>query len=104
MPHERSAVEITQKQLRAKLIEQNYRCALTGALLTPENATPDHIVPVTKGGSHSIENIQIVTEEANRAKGELTMEEFRSLCARVLEWTARTNGSEPVAKRAGRGD
>lgn len=42
-----------------ELIErQNFRCALTGRLLTTDTASLDHIVPLTQGGKHEISNVQ----------------------------------------------
>jgi 5-methylcytosine-specific restriction endonuclease McrA len=75
--------------LRRLLEEQNYTCAVSGATLTPEIATVDHKIPVTRGGGNTIGNLQIVTVDINRMKGNLTTEEFVSLCARVVDWSAR---------------
>jgi len=72
--------------LRAMLSRQNYQCALTGRELTPENCSIDHVVPLCKGGVHSIENAQLVVGEANHAKGNLTEEEFLQLCRDVVAY------------------
>jgi CRISPR/Cas system Type II protein with McrA/HNH and RuvC-like nuclease domain len=44
----------------------------------------DHILPVSRGGKHSIENAQVLHKEVNRAKGTLTNEEFIQLCHEVV--------------------
>lgn len=75
---------ITITDLRAMLAQQDYRCALTGRELTPENCSMDHIVPLSKGGAHSKENAQLVVIEANKAKGMMTEEEFAQLCRDVV--------------------
>lgn len=80
---ERPAGEITSAKLTALLEYQQFRCALTGRKLTPDNAEADHIVPVKKGGLNVMENVQIVTHQANRAKGTLGMDEFVRLCRDV---------------------
>ena len=70
-----------------RLLEyQNYRCALTGRVLTPKTAALDHIVPVRYGGEHVIENAQVLHKDVNRAKGSLTNEEFIGLCREVMNW------------------
>jgi len=70
-----------------KLLEkQEYKCALSGRELTPDNSELDHIIPVTTGGSNAIENIQIVTKEINRMKGSMTNDQFIEACQRVAEW------------------
>ncbi len=37
----------------------------------------DHIIPTSRGGDHSIDNLQILTWFENRAKAEMTQEEWR---------------------------
>lgn len=66
------------------LRRQNYRCALSGRQLTPDSAALDHILPISRGGAHRIENAQILHKEVNRAKGTLTNGEFLRLCREVV--------------------
>lgn len=64
---------------------QGGRCAFTGVVLVPgENASIDHIIPVSRGGDDSIENLHWVTKEANRVKADLTAAEFVELCRVVI--------------------
>jgi len=72
---------------------QQYRCALTGRRLTPQDAALDHVVPIRFGGEHTIENAQVLHKDVNRAKGSLTSEEFIGMCREVV---AR---SDSVAKQ-----
>lgn len=65
----------------------HFQCALTGRPLTwnePHTYEYDHILPVARGGNSSIENLQIVCIDANRAKGDMTEEEFLDLCKEVV--------------------
>jgi len=73
------------------LAHQQYRCALTGRVLTPQSAALDHIVPIRFGGEHVIENTQVLHKDVNRAKGSLTSDEFIGLCREVAQWSARAN-------------
>lgn len=73
------------------LAHQQYRCALTGRMLTPQTAALDHIVPIRFGGEHAIENTQVLHKDVNRAKGSLTSEEFIGLCREVAQWSDRPN-------------
>jgi 5-methylcytosine-specific restriction endonuclease McrA len=63
---------------------QSYRCSLSGRLLTPQTACLDHIVPVSRGGKHQLENAQVLHKDVNRAKGTLRNEEFIQLCREVV--------------------
>ena len=68
-----------------KLEQQGYRCAITGEVLVPAvNASLDHIVPQSKGGSHDIDNLQWVIKDVNRARHNLSLSEFIDLCRRVV--------------------
>ena len=65
------------------------RCYLTGKIINlnkPETYSLDHVVPVSKGGSNELENLQITCSEANSAKANLTLNEFYALCRKVLRW------------------
>ena len=81
MPHQK----IKTKQLKDMVERQDYRCALTGRELNPDTASADHIQPVSKGGSHTIENIQILHSEVNAAKGTMNNDEFVSMCREVVQ-------------------
>jgi hypothetical protein len=74
---------VTKTQLMKLVIQQDYKCALTGWRLTPETASADHIVPIANGGLNAIENIQIVHFLVNRAKGTMENHEFVEMCCAV---------------------
>lgn len=79
-----SGRSVSEASLMALLKEQEYKCALSGFPLTPENCAVDHKTPLARGGEHSIDNIQLVTEEINAAKGQMTCEEFVAMCRAVV--------------------
>lgn len=68
--------KVTIEGLRQILIRQDYRCALSGVVLSPECASLDHIHPLVKGGCHVLSNIQIVHPVVNRLKGSMTQSEL----------------------------
>lgn len=73
-----------------RLLEsQNFLCALTGEVLTPENAALDHKTPLSRGGTNDIENLQWLTKEANTAKASMTNDEFIAVCALVARKAAK---------------
>jgi 5-methylcytosine-specific restriction endonuclease McrA len=65
---------------------QEFRCSLTGVVLTPETARLDHVVPVSQGGTDDIENLQWVHMDANAAKGTMDQDQFILLCRRVAAY------------------
>lgn len=66
---------------------QGGRCAYTGRVLTPgQDASLDHIVPRSKGGSNHPHNLQWVSAAVNTAKQDLSENEFLNLCAQVVAY------------------
>tara|TARA_Y100001938_G_C8089314_1_gene434096 strand:+ start:2539 stop:3141 length:603 start_codon:yes stop_codon:yes gene_type:complete len=65
----------------------HFQCALTGRPLdwnVPEDYQYDHVVPIARGGDNTLNNLQILCNEANQAKGHLTDQEFIDLCKEVV--------------------
>lgn len=63
-------------------------CYLTGEeidLNLPRTYQFDHIIPRSRGGENSLDNLGICTREANQAKNDMTPDEFFNLCKRILE-------------------
>lgn len=73
---------ITEEQLLNK-IGPNPTCYLTGLPINinePSTYEFDHIVPRSRGGDNSIDNLGLCTKQANRAKGNMTKDEFINMC------------------------
>ena len=65
--------------------EQEGRCAVTGRALVPGNgASLDHVVPTSKGGTNEKSNLRWVLWEINRAKSDMTHEQFVAMCREVV--------------------
>lgn len=74
---------VTVPALLELLKKQNFRCELSGRELTPQNVILDHIDSFASSNDHSIRNIQLVVNEANRAKGSMKNDDFIQLCRDV---------------------
>lgn len=48
-------------------------------------ATVDHKTPLSRGGEHSLSNAQVITDVVNRAKGQMTNDEFIAMCVAVAK-------------------
>jgi len=73
------ATQVTIEGMRAILVRQDYRCALSGVVLSPDCASLDHIQPLSRGGKHILSNIQIIHPVVNALKGQMMQEDF-------IEW------------------
>lgn len=63
------------------------KCYLTGRPIDwndNESYAFDHREPVSKGGSNSLDNLELAHPQANQAKDCMTVEEFLALCKEVL--------------------
>lgn len=86
---ERQSGDVTANNLKAMGDSQGWRCALTGDKLSVDNVAVDHIVPMRLGGAHTMRNVHLVTQEANRAKGGLPLRAFVKLCRKVVKTRGR---------------
>ena len=87
---------VTGRQIMNLIEKQDFRCALSGRKLTPETASLDHIIPLSRGGQHDIRNLQVLEHQVNTAKGTLTMEEFLSLCRDVTHHKSQQADPEEI--------
>lgn len=76
---------VSPKQIMTLIESQQYRCALSGRELTPETASLDHALPLSRGGLHDISNVQVLEFRVNAAKGTMTVEEFVAMCCDVAD-------------------
>lgn len=79
--------EFTYKDVVSKFGEQP-RCYLTGRaidLSQPRSFSFDHVIPRSKNGSSTLDNLGITCREANMAKNDMTVPEFVRLCEEVLQ-------------------
>lgn len=79
-------IQFTVQDVISKFGE-NPKCYLTGKeinIYKPRTYQFDHIVPASKGGDNSLENLGICTRDANLAKGGMMLEDFYKLCEDVI--------------------
>ncbi len=67
---------ITPQLIQEKLEYYNYCCMYCGEPLNGEYDI-EHIIPLSRGGTNSPENIGVACRHCNRSKGAKTVEEWR---------------------------
>lgn len=65
----------------------NPTCYLTGEPIDmnqPRTYSFDHIIPRSRGGDNSLDNLGLCTKQANQAKADMTPEELVEFCKKVI--------------------
>lgn len=67
---------------------ENPKCYLTGEEIDISDTRSynfDHIIPRSKGGENTLDNLGICIKEANTAKCDMTPDQLFNLCKKILE-------------------
>lgn len=102
------AEDVTPEYLYELLESQNFKCALTGDNLLPEDNSLDHLrkeLPLSLDRIDSSRgyirgNVQWVTKQVNLMKGVMTIEELLETCSKILNH-ANQQPSTPLTKCEG---
>ena len=92
----KGSVKASPRELSSLWRTQRGICAMTGQRLD-RTAELDHIIPKSRGGSNEIGNLQWVTRIVNRAKTNLTSDEFRVLCMVIIGNSAAIDRNTALA-------
>jgi 5-methylcytosine-specific restriction endonuclease McrA len=68
--------EITPKQWLRLLRQHNFRCFYCNTVLTAKTRTLDHKIPLSRGGTNTINNVVPACRPCNNRKLRMTTEEF----------------------------
>lgn len=80
-----------RKRLLIQVLNRPLICGLCGGIIpTLEEATQDHIIPVSQGGPDSLVNVQLAHRECNEAKGNALPEQYPPYFAEPVPGAAIT--------------
>lgn len=65
-----------RRRYRQRVIATNQVCAYCRCRLTEDNASLDHVVPVSRGGTHRPENLLPACVPCNQVKANRTLDEW----------------------------
>lgn len=105
MSHGRTRKKLTRlghvsvDDIRSIVLREEYKCFYTKVELTPRLASLDHMVAVSDGGDHSVENLCVAHAAVNRAKGTMTASQFIHMCHSVAASHEDTGDDSWVAMR-----
>lgn len=76
---------LSHKSKRQRIWEQtNGHCWYCGIPLTLSETTVDHVIPISKNGTHKIDNLVASCASCNNAKGDETLEQYREKVTRGI--------------------
>ena len=64
------------QDLAALLVSQSGQCAYCRVTVTQDNFSVDHVIPLSAGGGHDLNNLQVTCLDCNHLKHSRTHEEF----------------------------
>jgi hypothetical protein len=74
------------KQLEQLMIKQNFKCALTwDSISWWDDIELDHIISTSKWWSNTLDNVQWTTKEANRLKQDMSIDELKIICTKIIK-------------------
>lgn len=69
--------------------KQDNRCYLTGDVIDLIDTSSwhlDHVVPTSRNGNSSLDNLAIATKKANLSKNNMLLDEYLEHCQQVLDY------------------
>lgn len=63
---------------------QNEKCAYCGQRKQLKRMTVDHIIPLSKGGTDELDNLQCTCKMCNQLKNDMTPHEFTMFIGKIL--------------------
>ena len=81
------------------LEKQEYKCALSGRELRPENTRATHAIPLRKDGQHALENIILVDDDVDLLKKNKSIRESVEIAADIIATAGKQYGYELKRRR-----
>ena len=74
------------------------RCQICGRLITYNDFTIDHIIPLAKGGTNDMSNLQSSCVRCNRIKADVLPDDFNSLVEQIILYRMSNHCNKSFAK------
>lgn len=86
-----SCRKIKRRQFKAKeriMVYNNAKgmCEICGKFVTMDSFTVDHIIPISKGGTYDIDNLQLAHQSCNLMKVDALPDDFVDKMIRILKY------------------
>lgn len=85
---------LTKEQLTDWMMTANKTCPYCGQ----DAGSIDHVIPLARGGKHELDNLEMICLTCNKAKMDMTKEEFLGWIRKVQKYMAANPIQPPVIK------
>ncbi len=75
------------------------RCAICGKFVSYDDFTIDHMVPLSKGGTNEMDNLQLACNVCNRIKQDILPEDFMKKLTEIILYQMRKSYDNRLWKR-----
>jgi len=76
----------------------NCRCQICGKLITYEEFTVDHIIPLANGGTNDMSNLQSACLQCNKIKADILPDDFMNKINDITLYQLQNNYDKNIAK------
>ena len=95
-----AARKVFSPEIRNDVYERTEgKCALCGKFVRFDQFTVDHIVPLAKGGTNDLENLQCTCKHCNAMKQDLSQTEFEDKMLDIRAYQLKKKGNKELRKK-----
>ena len=71
-------------------------CGICGNFVPPNEMTIDHIIPISKGGTYDLDNLQCCCKKCNQIKADILPEDFLDKMIQIIGFQADSGNDKAV--------
>jgi 5-methylcytosine-specific restriction endonuclease McrA len=94
-------LEYSLEEFRLWLADKWGMCSYCGRILSCEEWSVDHMMPVSRNGDHKLRNLTIACKPCNESKGNMSGDEFMDLLNLMQNWNLAARSSLLARLRTG---
>ena len=103
-PKEKVAIKVKRKNFSAEdrvMVYNQYegRCGICGEFVPFDEFTIDHVIPLSKGGTNALKNLQCACKICNALKQDSLSEDFLSKLEEIILYQMKTNYDAALWKK-----